>query len=302
MPQQIAAPRGVTPASRPCTTGAMAEEKENSKGAKSKWRHFWAALGIAALGAIILIARTLHFHKEVADDLLRDFGIALLLSGAIAMLIEFRRASLDEKEAGLVLLSQVLGSQMGAEAWTELQRIIAEKRQVRRDVLLSFEEWVPLEPNLVKAKIHYKYDAYSTTGRDEQSKVRHELDYQVRRSDAPSWVSVKIDGVDRTPGDATYPRFEEHVTLTDKKTTVEVTRWELIHVPGSWNLYLTQWTRGLTMKFVPQQPSGLEIVPVLHPRDENKIAFDDKSRSWTYPDLLVPGQGLEFKFIEKRAD
>jgi hypothetical protein len=53
---------------------------------------------VIALGAFVLVARGAYAHFW--DDFGRDLGIAFIVSGVIAMLIELRRSSMEEKEAG----------------------------------------------------------------------------------------------------------------------------------------------------------------------------------------------------------
>lgn len=254
---------------------------------------------VIALGAVVLVARGAYAHFW--DDFGRDLGIAFIVSGVIAMLIELRRSSMEEKEAGITLLNEVLGSAIGAEAWLEIQNLIAERHQIRRNAQITFEEWTYIDEarSLAKAKIRYRYDAYSTTGRSEDGKIRHELDYHLRTEGAPRWVSVSINGqpINVDPGDSVV---DEHVSLSPSTpTTVETIRYELIYVPGAWNLYFTQWTQGLMITFSPTL-EDLEIKPVIHPRDEIDKVDQQGSNLWVYKKLLLPGQGLEFKFTRLR--
>src|SRR5205823_161627 len=81
---------------------------------------------------------------------------------------------------------------------------------------------------------------------------------------------------------------------------VRTERREIVHVPGSYNFYTPEFMKGLRLCILGCPPSvRLEVWVRPH---GGAAALKDKDHTWSYDQIIFPGQGIEIKFVPDRGD
>ncbi len=273
-------------------------------------------IGCLILGLILLVVcspasiRGEASIKHFARDLGHDLGIALCVSFVVAGLFEVYRSVRHQMESMKDVIDFVMGDQITPEVWLELKEIIDAKSVIRRDVRLRLEvERHPtLLPHEVILKVEHQYDLSALLNKHSKYIIRHELDYQLENRDLklPCWDSVVIDPDTRRTRkdkiDLLADCLSVEVSLPprwhEESVFVQIHRRELLHLPGSYNLYIPEFMKGLHLNVVGCPPE-FRVEVIVRPEGGGR-SLPNEDDTWSYDRLIFPGQGIEVKFV--RAD
>jgi hypothetical protein len=254
------------------------------------------------------IGRNLPYVGFIAPDLWHDLGIAFLVSSAVASLFEIYRSAKLQMESMRDVINSVMGELVTADVWMEVKDLMEQKRVIRRDVRFRLE-FVPaaglLEHECV-LKVEHEYNLYSLRNRKLTLPIEHDLDYQFANESLrlPRWESAIITPEEAKvrPGesiDVSNPGLRIDVNLApraaEEPVFVRTERQEIVHVPGSYNIYTTEFMKGLHLS-VHGCRSGFHLEVWVRPHGGGH-ALPERDHSWSYDQIIFPGQGIEIKFI-----
>ena len=250
----------------------------------------------------------LPYIGSIVPDLCHDLGIAFLVSFAVAWLFEIYRSVRHQMESMRDVIDFVMGEQITADVWIEVKELIESKYVIRRDVRLrlEFEHAAGLREHERVMKVEHEYSLYSLRGKKRTFNIEHELDYQFdnRSLGLPRWETLVIDPSDvRTQPDKraelSSPELNVPIHLAprgeNEPVFVRTERREIVHVPGSYNFYTPEFMKGLRLSILGCPP-GVRLEVWVRPHGGGK-ALKDKDHTWSYDQIIFPGQGVEIKFV-----
>jgi hypothetical protein len=130
----------------------------------------------------------------------------------------------------------------------------------------------------------------------------HYLDDHIKGENLPRFERIEINGHAYSTHHIREGRFTTFVELENKNgapTKIAIERRELTYIPGSYNLTMTEMTKGIKL-LVSEFPPELEIIVNIRPQVEK--VFLEKGHPESFDDIiLLPGQNIEFRFKYKDA-
>ncbi len=211
-------------------------------------------------------------------------------------------------ESMLDVIDLVMGEQITADVWMEVKELIENKCVIRRDTRLRFEfqRVAELREHECVLKVEHEYSLHSLRNKKLAFSIEHELDYQFenRSLGLPKWEAVVIDPVDaRTEPERrtepSKPLLNVPIRLASRRDNepvfVRTERREIVHVPGSYNFYTPEFMKGLRLSIIGC-PAGVRLEVWVRPHGGGH-ALQDKNHTWSYDQIIFPGQGVEIKFI-----
>jgi hypothetical protein len=268
---------------------------------------------LVALGVLLLLWYP-KIAGETLRELVRDIGMALLVSAVVGGLFELYRSTRLHVETMRDVVDLTMGEKVTPEVWLELRDLIETRRVVRKSVRIE----CILEPSLAAheaiLQIKQKYELHALTPTSDYFKVEHELDYHMRKDELklPKFkdITIKVPGVpgvteahlfkiDEGSIQSNYPDGKVSVEIRllprgSQPALVSVERHELVHVPGSYNLYSAELMKGLSVTFTK---CIYEVKPEIFVRPHGHgMGLELVDGQWSCDHLLLPGQGIEMKF------
>lgn len=271
----------------------------------------WFLCGIAILMAIpFLLISLLISEHSLAHHIIRDIGIAFLVAVIVAAIYELHARSRFDIETMTGVFNTVMQDVVRPDIWSEVKAQVIEKVMIREDVNIKFEilnkaELQKTEPNLQLPSgaavlwMKFEYDLYSLrSGKWKGVPLSHSLDDHIPHGNLPCFTKIVI-------GDKSYPthnvekgEFTTGVDLEPKgghPIHVITERREIAYLPGSYNLTMWELTKGITLSLSGALPDGIEVSVNIRPHTE-KALLELHSDLEFKNILLLPGQGIEFRF------
>jgi hypothetical protein len=247
-------------------------------------------------------------------DFLRDLGIAFVVAFIVGGLFEVRRSLAHQVETMRDVIDVTMGEQISPDVWLELKELIAVKQVIRRDVRirLQLQRNIGLGEHEAILGVEYQYQIHMLTNKRAKVSVRHELDYQLRNDGLglPRFERVTVTCGSQKGHDYSGPEIER----ISKKGCVELDldlasrgaepyvvrseRYELVHAPGSYNMYTPEFMKDLRVDFV-SLPDDIEVEVIVRPQGKGDIKR--LGNTWMCQRLILPGQGIEIKFNQREA-
>jgi hypothetical protein len=266
------------------------------------------------LGILLLVCAALKLGHSwpyvgpIAPDLWHDLGIAFLVSFAVAWLFEIYRSVHHQMESMRDVIDFVMGELITADVWLEVKELIEAKYVIRRDVRIRLELGLVagLREHEAVLKVEHEYNMWSLRNKKRTMTVEHELDYQFKNPglDLPRWETLVIDPPDvrvEGPIDLDAPQLRVGVYLPprqdERPVFVRTERREIVHVPGSYNFYTPDFMKGLRLTILGCPPD-VRVEVWVRPHGGGH-ALQDQDHTWSYEEIIFPGQGIEIKFIPK---
>ena len=212
---------------------------------------------------MLLVLSFIRFDgREIIFDFLRDLAIALTVAGFVAFLFEIYHHLTYTMKTTLEAVDALMGEKITPAVWREVKSLIEERIVIRRNVsirlsILELRDG-ELPTNEAILRVEHDYDLCGLSGRKVTFPIEHELDDQSRNDllDMPRFEQVEIN----TPGAALYQaewkelkrkcpngHFSHPVEVEPSEGApvhVRIQRLELVHIPGSYNLYTPEFIKG----------------------------------------------------------
>ncbi|MEN6537296.1 MAG: hypothetical protein ABFD89_26825 [Bryobacteraceae bacterium] len=275
---------------------------------------FVGGLSVLFLGSVMLFSLSLvRFDgRSIAWEFFRDIGIALSVAGVMACLFEVYHHMTSERRTMRDVIDTVMGDKVTPEVWAEVKELMERRNIIRKNVeiRLSLASDRRLTGNQACLTVEHDYDMHGLTCDHAEVRIEHHLDYQLRDEalNLPRFEYVEIN----PPGPSLYrvcgEEFRER--YPDGKFCYSVTveprdgrpvhvhskRSELVYIPGSYNLYSPEFSKGL--RVFSECPADVDVEVWVRPLGEGSD-IKRGTNTWTCDQLLLPGQGVEIKFLRK---
>lgn len=277
-------------------------------------------LGVFVLGLILLVV--VHTWKyrtyyepgafiEITQDVVRDLGIAFIVSSIVGQLFELYRSLRHSIDSMKDVVDAVMADKLTKEVWFQLEDLIENKKVLRVGlrIRLELERDELLKPHEAKLRAEIDYEVKGIGRRPNPVVIKHDLDYQLTNSSLklPRFERITI-GRQNDQQVETYVgedlnkhvkegRFEKRIGKLKygESVQVQVVREELVHVPGSYNLYTTEFSTGIAVN-VAKLPDGVDAEVWVRPQGEGRSPAREHFE-WRTDSLILPGQGVEIKFL-----
>ncbi len=271
-------------------------------------------LGLAMLGFSAYRATPEQRWSEICQHLLRDAGIAFVLAPLVAMAFEFYQRSHETLETTQRAFNASMAEQLTPDVWEGVQKQILSKRLLRRNVEIrvKLQRNEGLEPGRAVMSLELAYDLYNLRRTAYKATIEHELDYQfwIPEKQLPRFERVVLEnqagakeyeGAELrkicTSGIVRLPvQLEPYASSHARITTV---RSEIVTIPGSYNLYVTDYTKDVRVTAERLDDIGFEVK--IRPEGEAQDLKRIGKATWVSGSLILPGQGIEMKFLDSRS-
>jgi hypothetical protein len=263
-----------------------------------------------ALGLFLL----LFFSPESVHEewqkrlfgLLHELGTALCVSFVVAALFEIYRNVRHEIETLRDVIDLVMAEKITSEVWLDLKDLIEDKNVIRRSAVIrmELERHPELHDHEAVLKVEHQYQLHPLNSKRSTFTISHELDYQFSEPGLglPGWDLVQVEPetarLDRAEIDLGKSRVQIRVSLQPRGSEdfvfVQTRRREVVHLPGSYNFYAPEFTKGLRLSLIGCPPDiAAEVLVRPHGGGQ---ALHNNDHTWSFDQLIFPGQGIEIKF------
>jgi hypothetical protein len=266
----------------------------------------------SSAGTILLFLSHTGWKKSLFpsfSDLLRDIGIALIVASVIAVILEIYRFANHRFGAMREMFDLIMSERLTPEVWFELKDLIETKVCIRKDVhiRLAIRDADPPLKHFRVLSVEYGYYIHSLVQRPATVAVGHELDYQYGglMAGLPRFTAFSVDlpeGIHQDKEQLQRSTKAGSVSvnvplfgLGGYAPHVQIDREELVTMPGSYNLYTQEFIKGLTVA-VADCPSEIQIEVTVRPQGPGE-SLSHVGNIWRTDRLILPGQGLEVKFM-----
>jgi hypothetical protein len=287
----------------------------------------WSLLGIFLAGIVlIVVAHAWHTRtfdeagafREIVQDTIRDLGIAFLVSSVVAKLFELYRSLRHSIESMKDVVDATMADKLTRDVWFQLEDLIDNKSVLRKDLRVRLEVGrdakLKTHEAILRAEVEYAVEGVGR--RRHPVTIAHDLDYQLTNDELnlPRFEQITI-GKKQVNGDeeaevTSYGpaeignvvrngRFRQEIEPLrgGESVQVQLVRHELVYLPGSYNFYTPEFTMGLIVS-VAKVPDDIQVEVWVRPQGEQH-APPRLNREWRTTQLILPGQGVEIKFLSK---
>ena len=244
-------------------------------------------LGLALLTARGLIPAKAGWNRfnESVQDVLRDLGIAFIVSSVVAVFFELYRSLHHQIQSMRDVIDAVMADKLTKDVWFELQDLIDKKSVMRKGLHIRIQAYRDklLQPHEAKLRVELGYVLVAIGRKRLPIKLSHDLDYHIGdlgmrlpRFERISIVRLVEGGPDSASEEMIFE--EPELSESNRKGRFEsppleplhegeylrirVVREELAHIPGSYNLYNSR-------RFCRPYKKGLPTADFKFPDDSN---------------------------------
>jgi hypothetical protein len=266
---------------------------------------FAFALGAAAIHVSDVASK--QWGWSLLAELLRDLGIAFVIAAVVAAVFEIYRSVRHEVETMRHVIDVIMHDQLSPEVWADLKDLIDKKNVIRRNarIRLQLQRRPEMNPHEAELLVEFQYDLHPLTRKKASVTVSHELDYQFRNDQLglPRFSRFVVDphpgkATDLTPqnSEAKIQKELEFPPSSSLFYRISVDRVEVVHVPGSYNLYTPEFLKDFSLNVV-ESPQDVTWEVHVRPQGGGQVVKDVGGHSWSCEELLLPGQGIEIKML-----
>lgn len=213
----------------------------------AKYKYVLQGLGAIALGVGLIYAAARFKAHDTTHDVLNEFGIAIVIAAIVTLLYETYARKALASESMTKVFEVIMGDIFDNRLWTEMRTQLLEKPAIRRgfSVRISVEQDGRLGDSRAVLWVAISYRVDALRSRTEHVKIYHYLDHFMRDSvtKLPRFTDISVGSKVIDPRQIS-DEFEQEVSLKEWPSGVPiiVERRELVYVPGSYNLIMSDLT------------------------------------------------------------
>lgn len=269
----------------------------------------WLTIGIGILGVILLVtAATMLGHNSTWHHIARDLGLAFLIAAIVATLYELNTRSIFDLERLEGVLKTVLASNVPPNVWDQINKEILQRDVIRKnfDVRASLIDEPSLSECQKVLKMTIAYDLYGLS--DNQIKYILSNELGSLQLHNPTKTLPRFESV--TVGTDVYKGAELAKIVEDGKFTItdigvgpkgappihiEVVRFEVIYVPGNYDLALSELTDSIRVHidFTGNLKGSVKIWS-----NKGSATLSPAGDMWFFNGVMFPGQELTIRFMK----
>ena len=279
--------------------------------------HRWL-IATAVCGMALLIIVFFNTEQSSVKAFLlygtRELGFAMLIAVLVAVLFEFYQRSLEDTKTTQRNFDASMSDQLTPDVWKDVKKQVLKKTLLRKDAEVKFG--VISEPGLLQDQmvldLDFSYTLENLVTEEAKVEIEHELDYQLyyRDKDLPRFTRITIFAPDNKQSrDVEGPELKRlcpngvlklELAMPPKAAgraaKIVTHRREVTHVPGSYNLYMTEYTKGMILR-LDQPINGFDVEIKVRPEGVGQTLVRT-GNTWRCDSLILPGQGVEIKFVD----
>lgn len=273
------------------------------------------AVALVALGVILLhVAHSTIAAHEWFHHLVRDVGIALIVSGTVSLLYEsYFRSIIDVKKIGSVV-NAVYSSYVPENVWGNIRDTLTKRDVIRNDTQIRLKVRRAATDGWLTLEIEQTYKLVGLYHKEREVTVLHEVDEDISPAgEKPRFERVDVDGESYAIPAATtrsaHPLAEGRITLDgpmlhltvkvhphdSAPVSVGVVRREYRRVPGLYYLVQPELTDGIKV-YLDEYPDGIFVDLTVRPPQQRHFVMSADVPMVMINEIFLPGQCLEFKF------
>lgn len=283
------------------------------------WVIVFGALTLGFALVLTAIHLPIEEREEILYHALRDLGIAFIVAAVVTAAFELHIRTRYQIDTIDKVFDITMRAIWNPEIWQAVRKHIFAKEIIREnfDLHLTFCPNIKSPVGRPAIEVRTIYHVRSLLHKPKTITIKASLDFHMgdKQYNLPRFVSVIID---KDKFDLTKPQEQGPVKLTtdgmlfitlenllpnkeNKPVKVEVVRNELVHVPGSYSLAMTEITKVACVHLInlPQELDASIYISTHLPEPvtlENNRPFSD-----VFGDsLLLPGQIIELRFKHNR--
>jgi len=257
-----------------------------------------ALVGLFVIGSLLIVLA----HREVFDinEIIRDLGIACIVSVVVAALIELSLA----RHTFLAGLDAIMKRIVPDDVWQDFrQHVISQP--------LTVEKWA-LKMNFrsnasgqleSRATLSYQITALERVS----TQIVHELDRhrtatgtatgftraRINDKDYPTLAALQGAGLVRT--DARKLEFPAKLQMMGASMAVELEFTEIVGRPDTIVWWMPHVTRDVDVKIDGLPSNWAAEVETYHPAPHQLVP--NGSSAWQFTGIMMPGQGIEIRIV-----
>jgi hypothetical protein len=265
--------------------------------------HWFLTLFIILSGIIFLLWASKLDKASAGHDVLRDVGLSLLIAAVVGATYEVFARSHFIRGTMATMLGRIMDDIVREDIWEEVKDRVIMRSLVREnmDIFLSVSSQVPL-PNPTEMWLKFNYDLRGLHTRPKKKTVEllHFLDDHIKGHNLPRFELIQIGGREYPLNTVKQGRFVERIDLncrTGDPLEVVIERRELTYIPGSYNLTMTETTKSIEL-YLGDIPEDIDVVVSIRP-DKEKVSIKKGEHLHFHDVILLPGQSIEFRFINR---
>lgn len=267
---------------------------------------------LSIVGVILLVVAYNNSEHKMTHDIVRDIGIAFLISALVTIAYETYARTRFDLEKIESLLDTVYGSGVPAAVWESIKETLLKRELIRRNTAVHMRvrrDAAYGEDNLV-LEIDLAYDLANLLSKSKRYEIIHGLDeHIVAPPDLPRFLEASIDNRSNAieaidPWSAAdgsmrvqSGRLHMNVDLPASQESVamplRIVRREVRNCPGSYYLIMTEVTDAIRI-YLDEVPLDVKVTLGIRP-SENIVDLTAKHLE-IINEPLLPGHALEFKF------
>lgn len=260
----------------------------------------------ALLGMALLIIAYLLGSGSLAHDIVRDLGIAALVSVIITIVFEFYARNRLETEIRAGVIEATIRRLIPERVWEKIKIEILSQDTIRRNwtLIMNVVDDPTLGDGRFLSDTIQSYELHNLTGRETTALVRHELYAHIRGQDPngdslPRFVRVTV-GAKHYEGENLKEllhngglKLELPVPLPAEETAVPVRLEvkEIVRANDTFVWWMTNTTDRATVEIAA--PDNLRFT-LRAPFHHGPLQEVTPGRRWMFPGIIALGQGLEF--------
>lgn len=286
-------------------------------------------LGAIALGIIGLVLAE-RASASIVKHILRDIGVAFIVAVVVTVVYEYSTRHLDERVTMLNVIDKAMAEFMPPSVWNEVKQEVLQRKMMRRNVDFEFKvlrdaklsngKLITVPKGQVLLWMKYGYDLYGMTADPIDVPIQHELGFEMWNAELeiPRFESVSVisdSGKKRKMyvGDDLQKIYHGKGSIRlegpnlvrlpaahlNQPVRIESERYELVSVPGSYNLVMPELAARLENSQDPTITVTISEIPydVVARLDTYYAAHifeqpDKNNLFWIYEKIVLPGQGF----------
>jgi hypothetical protein len=267
--------------------------------------HWFLTIFVILVGTLFLLWAAKLEKYSTSHDVLRDIGLALLIAAVVGATYEVFARSHFIRDTMAAMLSKILGDIVRDDIWDEVKDQIIKKEMMREnmDIFLGISSDLdPLcNPTTLWMKFNYELRGLHSRPKKKTIELMHFLDDHIKSENLPRFESIEVDGKKFPTDSIVDGKFTTLVELNNKEGTtigVIIERYESTYIPGSYNLTMTEMTKGIEL-FLTDIPDGIKTIVNIRPHVE-KVSLEKGQHLHFHDIILLPGQSIEFRFVHRR--
>lgn len=267
------------------------------------------AIGVLVTGIVLIVVVAVWQEKgpPILLHVLRDIGIALIVAIVVTVVFELYEHTRERVVSTEREIDARMGDQLTPEVWKDIKEQILDKHLLRRNA--EMRVIIQPDPDLLSDQrlvhIEFSYDLYNISAPNPRMTVVHSLAFpQYLKTRRPRFELTRVENADSsttvwTPeqlDQASRKGYEELPLNIPRNAHVHIStrRVELANVPGTYNLYMNEYTAGFRLHVEGGESFRTNVR--VRPYGHAQILAGAGENDWTFDRLLLPGQGVELMF------